>query len=104
SYVVEALYTDRGAPGIDPLTGKFQVILQPKRKQAEFFSSMNGVQTQTTGDTQGGGLNLSGINDGDWVSYTPMNLRNITSVGYRAASAGLGGRIEVHVDSPTGAL
>jgi hypothetical protein len=33
-----------------------------------------------------------------------MNFKNITSVTYRVASAGLGGRIEVHRGSPTGAL
>jgi arabinoxylan arabinofuranohydrolase len=31
-----------------------------------------------------------------------MSLQNITSITYRVASAGPGGRIEVHVGSPGG--
>ena len=68
----------RGAPA---LTGRDLDVLQPKRKQAEFFTSTGrapgvtgggdpGVQTETTTDTQGGGLNIGFIENGDDVSYT----------------------------------
>src|SRR5207247_656898 len=43
-YVLEASYTDNGgAGGANPLTGRADVILQPKRKQAEFFSTTGRV-------------------------------------------------------------
>jgi len=97
--VINASYTDNG--GAMALTGSDQAILQPRRKQAEFYSSQSGVQTENTADT-GGGINVGFIDHGDWLSYTPMNLQNITALDFRVASAGTGGRIELHVDSPTG--
>jgi cytochrome c len=103
-FVLTVSYTDNGAPGVGPATGKAVRVLQPKRKQAEFFSTNNGVQVEPTGDTAGGGQNIGFIDNGDWISFKPMNLQNITSVTYRAASAGAGGIIEVHVGSATGPL
>ncbi|MGH3005210.1 MAG: ThuA domain-containing protein [Gaiellaceae bacterium] len=103
-YVIEATYTDEGAPDVDPLTGRDLHVLQPKRKQAEHYSDQNGIVVETTGDVEGGGQNIGFIAHGDWVSFEPMNLLNIDSVTYRWASAGWGGRIEVHVDSPDGPM
>ncbi|MGH2824950.1 MAG: ThuA domain-containing protein [Thermoleophilaceae bacterium] len=101
--VLEATYTDQGAPGVAPLTGRAQVLLQPKRKQAEHFTQNQGVQLESTSD-EGGGQNIGFIDNGDYISFKPMNLLNIDSLVYRAASAGAGGTIEVHVDSPSGPL
>lgn len=58
----------------------------PAKIQAENYSDMSGIQTQTTTDT-GGGKNVSGINSGDWMDY---NI-NVPSTGeytikYRVAS------------------
>lgn len=78
--------------------------MQPKRKQAEHFSTNNGVQVQDTGDVQGGGKNIAFIDDGDYVSFDRMNLSGIDSIRYRVASASSGGLIEVHVDAPDGEL
>ncbi len=103
-YVIRVSYTDNGAPGVGPLTGETVRTLQPKRKEAEFFTSNNGVQLEATGDTAGGGQNIAFIDHGDWISFTPMNLLNISSLTYRVASAGTGGTIEVRVGSSTGTL
>ena len=109
-------YTDKGGPGgIVPLTGRAEAILQPKQKQAEFFASTGrvpdgttggtaGVQTETTADTEGGGQNIGFIEDGDYTSYKPFNLTDITEARFRVASAGPGGTIELRYDSPTGPL
>lgn len=56
--------------------------------QAENYTYMNGVQTETTTDT-GGGLNVGWIDVGDWMAYS--NVTNIPSAGnylirYRVAS------------------
>jgi PKD repeat protein/glucose/arabinose dehydrogenase len=114
--VISVAYTDKGGPGgIVPLTGRAEAILQPKRKQAEFFASTGrtadgtaggtpGVQTETTGDTEGGGQNIGFIEDGDYTSYKPFNLTDITEARFRVASAGAGGTIELRYDSPTGPL
>jgi cytochrome c len=115
-YVLEASYTDKGgAGGSRPLTGRSQVILQPKRKQAEFYTATGrtpdgtgtdspGVQTETTGDTQGGGQNIGSIQDGDWWSVEPASLKNINAITLRGASATNGGTAEVHWNAPDGPL
>jgi cytochrome c len=103
-YVIEALYTDEGAGPAGRLTGKDVARLQPKRKQAEFYTSAKGVRLERTADPMGGGQNVTGVHTGDWIAFTPMNLAKINAVRYRAASAGPGGRIEVRVNSPTGTL
>ena len=114
--VISVTYTDKGGPGgIVPLTGRAQVILQPKTKQSEFFTTTGrvpdgatggtpGVQTETAADDQGGGSDIGFIEDGDYVSYKPFNLQDISEMRFRVASAGAGGTIEVHLDSPTGTL
>ncbi|MEU7825601.1 ThuA domain-containing protein [Catellatospora sp. NPDC049133] len=113
--VIEASYTDLGGGGAAPQTGRATVKLQPKHKQAEFFNSTGrapgaigggdpGVQREATSDTAGGFQNIGFIEDGDYWSYTPVNLRNITSARFRVASPGAGGRIEVRTGAPNGTL
>ena len=114
--VFEATYTDHGGVGgSNPLTGRDIEKLQPKRKQAEYFSTTGrapdgigggdpGVQRETTGDTQGGFQNIGFIEDGDFWSVDPANLSGIDSLRFRVASATAGGRIEVRTgaaDGPT---
>ncbi|GAA1024344.1 hypothetical protein Aple_099890 [Acrocarpospora pleiomorpha] len=112
-YVLEATYTDQGgASGAGKLTGRTEVILQPKRKQAEHFAGTGrtadgvgtdaaGVQIENTGDTQGGSQNIGFIQDGDWFSFTPINLGGVSSIRFRTASAGAGGTVQVKVGDPT---
>ncbi|WP_322786261.1 ThuA domain-containing protein [Catelliglobosispora koreensis] len=113
--VFEATYTDNGGSGgSNPLTGRAIEQLQPKRKQAEYFSATGrlngngggdpGVVRETTGDTQGGFQNVGFIEDGDWWSFTPTNLTGIDSFQFRAASGGNGGTLEVRSGSADGTL
>jgi PKD repeat protein/glucose/arabinose dehydrogenase/type 1 glutamine amidotransferase len=112
--VITFTYTDKGAPGVDPLTSQKVVVLQPKRKQAEYFADTGrvgsatagdpGVRTETTGDTAGGHENIGWIEDGDWWSFDPTNLTGIDSIRLRAASPGGGGHVEIRQGSPTGTL
>ena len=101
-YTIEARYTDRGTKSVAPLTARAGYILQPKRKQAEHYTRQSGIRLETAGDEAGGGQNIGFIAHGDWISFAPMNLEGIESLNYRVASAGLGGRIEVRVDSLRG--
>ena len=115
-YVLEASYTDHGAGDARPLTSRSQVILQTKRKEAEFFSATGrveggtgsgtpGVQAETTSDTAGGGQNIGFTEDGDYWTFDPISLSGIDALMFRAASgSGGGGRIEVHTGSATGTL
>lgn len=105
TWVLSTRYTDRGAPGLPQLSGTDQVTLQPKRKQAQFFAEMQGVGTGGAQDPEeGGGQRLTGIDDGDWVAYRPVNLLNIREVRFRVRSLGAGGVIELRRDAPDGAL
>jgi cytochrome c len=114
--VFEASYTDKGgAGGASPLTGRAQAILQPKHKQAEFFTATGrvsgsagtgdpGVQVETASDTAGGFKDIGFIEDGDWWSFDPTNLSDVDSLGFRVASASSGGTIEVHAGAADGPL
>ncbi|GIJ39224.1 ThuA domain-containing protein [Micromonospora andamanensis] len=113
--VLEATYTDQGGTGgADPLTGRDIEILQPKRKQAEYFTDTGraengtgggdpGVMREASGDSAGGGQNIGAIEDGDWWSVVPADLTEIEEIRFRVASATSGGVIEVRagaVDGP----
>ncbi|MCP3424288.1 ThuA domain-containing protein [Nocardioides pinisoli] len=102
--VINASYTDEGADGVRTLTGEDEVVLQPKRKQAEHFDSQQGVATEAATDPLGGSRNLSNIDAGDHVSYAPISLYQVPKLRFRVASAGAGGTIEARLDSPTGPL
>jgi len=101
--VLAGSYTDNGAPNVAPLIGRTTHILNTKRKQAEYFTSSQGIDVQPTADPGGGGLDVVGIEHGDYISFSPLNLTNINGLTCRAIG-GLGGRIEVHADSPNGDL
>jgi glucose/arabinose dehydrogenase/type 1 glutamine amidotransferase len=103
-WVLEASYTDAGGEGAQALTDRDLHFLQPKRKEAEHFSTQSGVQLEATSDPKGGRQNIGFIDHGDYISFEPMNLSNIDAITYRVASGGLGGRIEVRVDAPDGPL
>ncbi|MFF5115014.1 ThuA domain-containing protein [Streptosporangium sp. NPDC000509] len=116
-YILEASYTDKGGQGgAQSLTGRAEVILQPKRKQAEHFSSTGrvtggtgtdaaGVQTETTTDPQGGAQSIGFTTDGDFWSYTPLNLSGISQVRFRASSGGAGGTVQIKAgNADTGTL
>jgi len=100
--VINASYADNGAPGVPPLTGSAQNMLQPKLKQAEFFNGNNGTQVVEAAGASGG-KRVGYIDPGDWIEFTPINLTGVTGIGYRVSSGGAGGTIEVHsgaVDGP----
>ena len=111
--VIEAVYTDSGGVGAGALTGRDEAILQPRRKQAEFFSATGrapdgigggdpGVQRETTSDTAGGFQNIGFIEDGDYWTVNPANLTNISAISVRVASPSTGGRIEVRNGAANG--
>jgi GH18 family chitinase len=62
--------------------------------QAENYSSMSGVQTESTTDT-GGGLNVGYADTGDWMAYFNINFPTSGSyvIEYRVASAVSGAKL-----------
>jgi PKD repeat protein len=106
-FILDARYTDAGAPGgVPPLTGSSTVVLQPKHKEAEHAEKSLGAEAGAiAGDVNGGGgAGLIGLNAGDWAAYEPVNLTGVDSLSFRVASSAAGGGIELHKDSPTGEL
>ena len=102
-YIVDTKYTDEGAEGVKQLTGGDSAILQPRLKQAEFFSTNKGVVVHNTDEPDNGRM-IGTIDHGDNVSFEPVNLKGVTELRFRVASAGKGGRIEVRTGSATGPL
>jgi PKD repeat protein len=104
--LLKVSYTDQAAAALR-LTGEAAAVLHFKRKQAEHYlhtgEASEGLRTEETSDSQGGGLNLSYIDHGSYVCWNQMNFQGIGSIGYRVASGGPGGTIEVRQDSPSGA-
>jgi cytochrome c len=101
--IFTASYTDTSPTANVPnLTGKTQIVLQTKEKQAEFFQTNSGVQVVAASGAHGNAV--GSINDGDWTEYDPYNLQGVSHIDFRVASSGPGGTIEVRTDSPTGAV
>ncbi len=109
--VITVTYTDQGAEGVDPLTTQEIIQLQPKQKQAEYFSSTGrlegsastgdpGVQLEDTTDV-GGGQAVAFVETDDWFSFAPVNLTNIDAITVRAASQP-GGTMDFRTGSPDG--
>ncbi len=70
-------------------------VALPGTIQAESWTNMSGVQTETTTDT-GGGLNVGWIDAGDWMDYS-VNVASAGTytVSFRMASGGTGGTLQL---------
>jgi len=70
--------------------------------EAENFSSMSGVNTETCSE---GGEDVGFIENGDYIAFSNLNFGNgAVSFQARVASATSGGSIELRLDSSTGTL
>lgn len=65
------------------------------------YDGISGIAVETCAE---GGQDITGIQSGDWAAYNNVNLSGANTFVARAASGGLGGNIEIHLDSPTGTL
>ncbi|NUT91711.1 MAG: carbohydrate-binding protein [Saccharothrix sp.] len=98
-----AEYTDKGGNGLPALTGSAQVVLQPKRKQAEYFTGSSGVRVVAQSGAESGSR-VGDISNNDWISFKPVNFTGIDQVSFRVSSPSGGGSIELRAGSPTGTL
>jgi glucose/arabinose dehydrogenase len=96
--VFDAAYTDNGG-----LTTHSIRTAQPKHRQGEHYGATSGVQPANHAAAEGG-RTAGFIDPGDWISYTPYALGNVTQFTARVSSAGAGGTIEVRAGSATGTL
>jgi hypothetical protein len=65
------------------------------------YNSAVGVTTETCVE---GGQDITSIESGDWSAYNNINLTGANAFVARVASAGAGGNLEIHLDSPSGTL
>ncbi|MFJ2645131.1 ThuA domain-containing protein [Streptomyces sp. NPDC087420] len=106
-YGITATYTDSGAGDVPALTGSSALTLRTTFREAEHRTETGGANGGAmTGDRAdaSGGKRLTEIEDGDWIAFSPVNLKGVTSVTVGAASGGIGGKIEFRNGSPTGPL
>lgn len=106
-YGITAQYEDKGAPGAPALTGSTSLALRTAFREAEHFTATGGTHGGAVIGSRAdasGGKRLTEIEDGDWISFDPVNLKNIDSVTVGAASGGIGGSVEFRSGSPTGPL
>jgi len=98
-FVVGTNYTDQGG-----LTSFDQLILHPKRKEAEYYDEQQGTTTIPNSDTLEGGSEAVRVNNNGYIVFEGRNLLNMTAVKYRVASNADGGTIEIRTGSETGPL
>jgi hypothetical protein len=77
----------------------YAVSSVPGKVEAENFSNMKGIATQTATDT-GGGLNVTTIDATDWMDYS-LNIQQAGTylIEYRVASSAGGGKFELRRQS-----
>lgn len=104
-YSIQASYTDASAPGSAPVTGTDAILIHPKRREAEFAEVAVGTrQIPNTDPWTGGELSVSDVDEGNHLVLCGRNLASMTHVRYRVASGATGGRVELHLDGPSGPL
>jgi endoglucanase len=64
------------------------------RVEGESFDAMHEVRTETSGDTDGG-LNVSYIDDNDWMDYNLKTISSGTYTSFRVANSYGNGIIEI---------
>ncbi len=102
--VLTASYTDDGKGGTMPrLRGEGSVVLHSRRKKAALYDFNRGMAyvEQVEGET---GI-IGHFKDGAHIVFRELNLSGIRGIMVRAGCFDAkGGRIELHRDSPGGAL
>lgn len=94
--ILEATYTDMGRGLAAGLSSQATVTLRSPRLQAEAADEKSGLKVL--------GAYLGAIADGHFARFKQINLRDSSSVTFRVASAGEGGKIELRAGSATGPL
>ncbi|MEZ0607207.1 ThuA domain-containing protein [Fibrella sp. WM1] len=104
SYVLTATYTDRGHGPIGPLTSTSTLALRSPNVKAVSFDDKKGIMTfkLPTGSEA-----AVGLTNGSYLAYNDIDLTGISGIKatvFASAARSAGGKLEVRIDSPTGAL
>jgi len=98
-FVIGTNYTDAGG-----LTSFDQLILHPKRKEAEYYDADSGTTIIPNSDELEGGSEAIRVDANGFIMFEGRNLRNMTAVKYRVLSDASGNSIELRTGSATGPL
>ncbi|MEZ4900291.1 MAG: carbohydrate-binding protein [Spirosomataceae bacterium] len=103
-YIFTASYTDKGNATVGPQTATTTVALRPAKIKAimnDEVKDATNVELPTKSEV------LAPIKNGSYALYKEVDLTNISSLSfmvYAMPDKTVGGKIEVRIDSPTGAL
>ncbi|HEY3253433.1 MAG TPA: glycoside hydrolase family 43 protein [Polyangiaceae bacterium] len=93
--IQEVTYTTDGVPQVGSLNPYVRV-------EAETMKAQSGIETEACSD---GGMDVTSIADGDWVSVRGVDFgAGAKTFSARVASSAAGGAIEVRNGSPTGTV
>ena len=103
---LRAAYTDRGANGMAPITREKTVVLRSPTVVVANAELSEGVSKQSVEQLP---VPVTVVNrSGSSVALKQLDLTGVSAIVFTASAPAqyqaLGGKIEVHLDSPTGAL
>ena len=105
AYIIQATYSDRGNQTMGSLTATdLYVLRSPKIKASTFDESK--AASKFNVEQLGGEVAIASEND-SYIAFKDIDLTGIQSLSISAFSmkgSTAGGKIEVHLGSPTGAL
>lgn len=101
--ILEASYTDNGRGTAPSLTGKTMVRLRSRQIEAEGGEQRLGCKVLGSKSASGKQF-LGSISHGNSVVFKNIPLKQVGGFTCRVASAGAGGRVELHVGTAEGTL
>ena len=103
TYILRAAYKDKGTKVMRSLSTEDVVVLKNPILNPEFADKSKGTQLVITP-----GRSFSMVGDKSYLAYTNVDLTGISEIEITAQAqtrvGAAGGVIELHIDSPTGAL
>jgi cytochrome c len=104
--ILRAAYTDRGAHGVPPITSEKAVVLQSPTVIVANGEMSVGLSKQTDPRMP---VPITAVSrSGAWIGLTQLDLTGVGAITITAVAPvqyqAKGGKIEVHLDSPAGAL
>jgi cytochrome c len=101
SYLLNAAYRDGGANEIEPLDGRAYISLNSPTLQADDFDKGN---VRISSVITEGMAYITGLVDQSFISFNSIDLTDVIRLKYRAQLNGVGGNIELRLDSKDGPL
>lgn len=100
-YRITAKYEDHGGSGVGSLTDEEYLVLRPPYIQAESFNEEKNLRIG--GEIEDGDDRyIENIKHGSYVVYKATDLTRIDYINFRYASGGIGGQVQLRLDSPEG--